>query len=114
MDQPSNALPPVHRATRNVSESSDNGGNGSGGLISRFRYSTNSVHSKGEFMYTILGNILLTETEVVALVPDSVIQPIVFTQMVSSFKLSKIYILIMVETEVVGLFPDSVIQPIEC
>jgi hypothetical protein len=53
MDQPSNALPPVHRATRNVSESSDNGGNGSGGLISRFRYSTNSVHSKGEFVNTV-------------------------------------------------------------
>ena len=46
MDQPANALPPVHRATRNTSESSDNG-NGSGGLISRFR-SSNSV-SKGKF-----------------------------------------------------------------
>ena len=34
MDQPSNALPPVHRAPRAVSESSDSGGNGSG-LLSR-------------------------------------------------------------------------------
>ena len=44
MEQPNNALPPVHRATttRNISESSDHG---SSNLISRFR-SSNSV-SKG-------------------------------------------------------------------
>ena len=44
MEQPNNALPPVHRATttRNISESSDHG---SGNRISRFR-SSNSV-SKG-------------------------------------------------------------------